>query len=98
MKYTDYFTHLLNEANLGGKKRGGGTGRSNWDAYVVDDFDKNKTYKIETDTKLVDDQFEEIDSVKKGDVLKILSPKIKQHKRSQYSLKAYNLVVLLIYL
>ncbi len=85
MKYTDYFTHLLNEANLGGKKRGGGTGRSNWDAYVVDDFDKNKTYKIETDTKLVDDQFEEIDSVKKGDVLKILSPKIKQHKRSQYA-------------
>ena len=85
VEYKDHFTHLITEGSLGGKKRGGGTGRSNWDAYVVDDFDKNKKYEMFKDTQLVNDEFEEIKSVKQGDDLQILSPKIKQQKRSQYA-------------
>lgn len=83
VEYKDHFTHLLTEAPLSGTSRS--LGIPNWDAYISNDFDKDKDHHIEKDGKLFNNNFEEIGVVKKDNVIKILSPKITKHKVSKFA-------------
>jgi hypothetical protein len=77
------FIEYLNEASLTGTSRSGGM--SNWDYYVVKDFDKNKEYIFDTDTTLYTTNFEVVKKVNKNDKLYIISPKLIKKDRSDYA-------------
>lgn len=82
MKLTEIYPELY-EANLMGRSRSGGD--SNWNYYVVRNFDKNKTYNIESNADIVDGNFDKIGVAREGDTIQILSPELLLDKKSPYA-------------
>jgi len=79
MRFLDY----LNEAGLGGKSRSGGM--SNWEHYIVKNFDKNLEHEFDSDAKLYNQNLDIIGDVKKGESLKILSPGLIIKNKSNFA-------------
>jgi hypothetical protein len=82
MKVRDFFFDL-NEANLTGKSRTGQV--SNWDYYVVRNFDKNTPFFIDKDTVMLDFSFNETIKLKQGDEIRIDSIELVNYNRSNYA-------------
>jgi ribosome recycling factor len=82
MKLKTLYDEII-EANLMGNSRSGSD--TNWNYYIVRNFDKNKTYNIEKNDELVDGSFNKIGEVKKGDIIQILTPELLLKGKSAYA-------------
>jgi len=74
-------------ASLSGKSRSGGT--TNWQHYVVSNFDKETTLSIEKDTTLFDIDWNELVKLKKNDVVKVLDINLTKKGVSSYASVQY---------
>lgn len=82
MKLKNIYNELLNENLMGNSRTGSDT---NWNYYIVKNFDKNKKYNIEKNDELVDGSFNKIGEVKKGDIIEILTPELLLKGKSAYA-------------
>ena len=74
---------FLDEAGLLGQSRGGG--KSNWDYYIVDNFDINNEYVIDKDGILIDKNFKHITNINKDDKIRILSTNLLKKGKSSFA-------------
>lgn len=77
------FLQFLTEAGLSGKSRSGGI--SNWDYYIVKNFNLENKYDIDKSTDLIDLNKNVIKNLNKGDKVTILSKELVTIGRSKFA-------------